>query len=397
YWLGTQKGIYAFTPATGALTLVAAPGFKSGRLTPQLAEDAEGFIWASSQEGFFRINPRTRIGQPLLAVPVSELPKSDQKSLGLACLPDGRLLLASRRGLWTWEHNRFDRFDVPGVDAQTEFRDLMVDREGLLWAGTGTRGLFVIDPQRRTVLHHFNYAPDQPLGLGNNTIYNLYQDQRQNIWAGTFNGLYRVQWSRREGQFWQNFPGQGNLKNHILALHKDRKGQVWTATMRGLFVANPRTGIQALAHPKILPGAFNPVSDFAEDEEGNMWFAINGVGLFQVPRSSYRVELIAPSSAFGVRTLRSLQFDATNPQYLWMNTRLGLVRFNCLNQEIKWSINAPDQSPGFFEFIKKEEGEAWLLAKDKVYVLGKDLQIIDSLVAPISVAENTIKQIRGIL
>ncbi|MEM1217603.1 MAG: two-component regulator propeller domain-containing protein [Bacteroidota bacterium] len=397
YWLGTQRGIYEFFPTTGALLSAYTPNFKSGRLTPGIAEDASGFIWASSQEGYFRIDPTTRMGQSVLALPTTDLPKDEQKSLGLAQLPDGRLIVASRRGLWTWEQNQFVPFELEGMDPMTEFRDLLVDQAGLLWVGTGTRGVLVLDPNTQQILHHFNYAPDQPLGLGNNTIYKLYQDQRENIWIGTFNGLYRVQWSQRKGQFWQNFAGQGNLKNHILALHKDRQGQVWTATMRGLYVTHPKGGVKALEHPHILAGAFNPVSDFAEDEQGYIWFSINGVGLFKVAKRSHKVDLVASSADFGVRSLRSLQFDLETPHHLWISTRRGLVRFNCLNQEKEWIQPVDSSSSGYFAFCQKENGGAWLLAKNAAYALNENHQIIDSLQCPIPLGTSTMEVIRDIL
>ena len=397
FWLGTQEGIYAFSPTTGTLALAYTPGFKSGRLTPQLVEDADGFIWASSQEGYYRIDPATRVGHSILAVPISDLAKSEQKSLGLTRLPDGRLIVASRRGLWTWEQEKFVPFKLDGIDPLTEFRDLLVDQEGLLWAGTGTQGIFLVDPASQQVLHHFNYAPDQPLGLGNNTVYKLYQDQRKNVWIGTFNGLYRVQWSKRNGQFWQNAPGQGNLKNHILALHRDQEGQVWTATMRGLFVANPKAGIKPLAHPLLLSGAFNPVSDFAEDQYGNVWFAVNGVGLFRVSKTNHQVELVAPSSAFGVRTLRSLEFDPRNPKQIWITTQRGLVRYNFSNGEIDLALAATEGSSGFYSYHTDREGKVWLLAKEHILALDEQLHKLDSLEWPIALNEGKIERVRDIL
>src|SRR3990172_4064521 len=64
-------------------------------------------------------------------------------------------------------------------------------------------------------------------GLPHNWVYDLFQDSRQRIWAGTWGGGV----SRFEGGKWQTFTtAHGLHSNAVTCIQEDAQGRIWLAT-----------------------------------------------------------------------------------------------------------------------------------------------------------------------
>ena len=210
----------------------------------------------------------------------------------------------------------------------TVVRVLMVDRRGVLWAGTD-HGLARVEiagglagkPGERAWRITVLRAAD---GLGNDVVRALGEDSDGNLWVGTESGGL-ARWTRgtdgRSGG-WERFgTAQGLTNDFVRSIFEDREGSLWVGTNGGL--NRFRAG-------KVTPwGRREGLShDFArcvfEDRDGVLWVGTDGGGVNRRVRGVW--------SSMG--TAQGLSHDAvraiaqTPDGALWFGTRDGLDRFS---------------------------------------------------------------------
>ena len=100
---------------------------------------------------------------------------------------------------------------------------LVVDRAGVVWAGTWGGGVARFDGKRWTNLTVAD-------GLAGNIVYSIAQHSDGAFWFGTNRGV-----SRWDGKRWQNFGrAEGLLEDNVYALAVTPQGEVWAGTRRGV-------------------------------------------------------------------------------------------------------------------------------------------------------------------
>jgi signal transduction histidine kinase/ligand-binding sensor domain-containing protein len=168
---------------------------------------------------------------------------------------------------------------LPGVSLQCIFQD----SKGLMWFGIESVGLCRHDGHDFKI---FENLTDDSSSISNNFPIQIIEDRNGTIWAGTLNGLNRL--NRLEGTFRRYFHDPDNSNsitdNAINDLHIDNYGCLWIATPRGLSKYNVLK--DEFVHLNItnnLPREKVNVRDIHEDDEGNIWIGTSQNGLFFVP------------------------------------------------------------------------------------------------------------------
>ncbi|MBN2213202.1 MAG: response regulator [Bacteroidales bacterium] len=168
---------------------------------------------------------------------------------------------------------------LPGVSLQCIFQD----SKGLMWFGIESVGLCRYDGHDFMI---FENLADDSSSISNNFPTKIIEDKTGIIWAGTLNGLNKL--NRLEGTFKRYFHDPGNLNsitdNAINDLHIDNYGCLWIATSGGLSKYNLLRDefVHLNITGELPPGKVN-VSDIHEDKEGNIWIGTLQKGLFFVP------------------------------------------------------------------------------------------------------------------
>lgn len=148
-------------------------------------------------------------------------------------------------------------FDVVEAVRDQTVQSTCEGAAGGLWVGINSGGLiFLKDGERRT----FGVKD----GLLNLYVRSVFLDREQELWVGTFGGLF--QWA--ENSF-RRAPGAEALNPEITAIQQDRAGRLWVGTQGGLAcragdawkIFTTRDGLTA-----------DDVRAIAEDAEGNLWF-----------------------------------------------------------------------------------------------------------------------------
>jgi PAS domain S-box-containing protein len=132
----------------------------------------------------------------------------------------------------------------PGSLGQNYIWALLVDREGVLWVGTGG-GLDRYDRERDAFVH-FRFDPGDPSTLANNIVLCLFQDSRGDLWVGTRGGLSRL--DKTTGRFVNYRRAEDAILspniNSIRCIMEDpATGLFWLGTSDGLCAFDRRTGL----------------------------------------------------------------------------------------------------------------------------------------------------------
>ena len=225
----------------------------------------------------------------------------------LAQTLDGYLWLGSEEGLARFDGTRFATFDhrkTPGIPGNA-FTSLVVDREGVLWAGTRELGLV------RFVDGEFRTWPDP--AMTGRQIRSLAVSRSGELWVGTRDhGLVML----RGGQVVRTLGVADGLPSaDIRSLLVDRENGLWIGTFQGL--AHWRAG-RLLRGPARLDGV--AVHAVAQDPRGDLWCATS-IGLVRVHGDE--VEAIDLRS-LGEVELQRLLFD--HDGNLWIGTSNGAAR-----------------------------------------------------------------------
>jgi len=117
------------------------------------------------------------------------------------------------------------RYTVNLSNASDWFQCLLVDREGNLWAGSDSSGLFCLQPR-----HGLTLTTRE--GLAHDNVWTVCEGSGGCMWLGTDDGLSRFQ----NGKFTNFGEREGLTRAEVRSVAEDDQGALWVGTVRGLFV-----------------------------------------------------------------------------------------------------------------------------------------------------------------
>ena len=176
-------------------------------------------------------------------------------------------------------------------------QELLEDREGRLWVGTGEGGLQRLDAEGRVLerfrlrgergldperrLHHraprgsprdavgrdplrraqrvrsaheaairYQPVPGRSDSLSHHTVTSIFEDSKGRLWIGTAGGgLNRVEEAPGgQGERFARFTtAEGLADNNVMAILEDDDGTLWLSTKRGLSRFDPATGLSRIS------------------------------------------------------------------------------------------------------------------------------------------------------
>jgi signal transduction histidine kinase/ligand-binding sensor domain-containing protein/CheY-like chemotaxis protein len=290
FWIGTYGGGINFIGHTPPLfrscDYSPLPGDTyslNNKVVLSLCLDAGGKLWAGTDGGGINVFDRGR----RTAVYNSENESLSHNSITTA-------FRDSRNNIWIgaffgginiYDHKtrKFGKINAAGI-ADADIRCFLEDDDHNIWAGTNT-GIYVIDPDRHQVLHH--YDSNDGL-LPENLVRTINRDGQGRIWVGTFGqGLAVYTPDMHEiARFNEQTRFCSNMINHA---YLDARGDMWVATGEGLvrFPASDPSDYVIFRRDDGLHNTF--IRAITEDAGRNLWFSTNagiscrldGSGLFR--------------------------------------------------------------------------------------------------------------------
>ena len=211
-WIGAQRGL--FTYRDGKLALYVPKPYGSGAVT--IAEDREHTLWIGADIGLFRVVRETATLQPAA-------------------------------------HSLIPR----------EAQAVLEDRQGNLWVGTHTLGVF-----RLTGGKWSSYTVVD--GLSDNNILSFYEDREGSVWVGTASGLDRF----RDTKFTTLTMKEGLAANDDARILQSRDGSLYLLS-EGHGLVRIQNGVTTRL--KLSGGMGNVWGGcLFESKDGSLWFGTTG-------------------------------------------------------------------------------------------------------------------------
>ena len=235
-WIGTTGALNRCDSTGRQCTHYAIPGHGVASDVLSLAEDSSGTLWVgTSGQGLCRFDKAS--GRCKMFRHAS----GDSSSVSNDTIS---YLLIDREGiLWVGTRDCLNKFD-PVTGRFTVYRDetsaisagqmwsMVEDQNGDLWIGSEGSGLMKFD--RKTQRLRAGAAT-----LDNPYVSAVYIDRANRLWAGTFNGLNRIDLSTGIATRYAEENGLASTK--ISCILEDANGELWLSTNKGISKFDPQT------------------------------------------------------------------------------------------------------------------------------------------------------------
>lgn len=232
-WVGTDRGIYIYDPATEkftALTAKSADGISADDWVQDIIPDSRGNVWALvPNQGVFRYYDNNKVE----FYPVITDKAGDKDYLPVSLFVDKDDIVYSgttRNGLYSYDRtsNKFRK--MPGFDSPNNETILLIRQ-------TFDGNLAIATPTGRVYHYQVTNGDMTPIHVSDeDDIYARAMACIDNeIWLGTQNGIYIVNMINGNITLLQESnDGRSNLSNStIYTIFADRDGNVWVGTMYG--------------------------------------------------------------------------------------------------------------------------------------------------------------------
>jgi ligand-binding sensor domain-containing protein/signal transduction histidine kinase len=298
---------------------------------------------------------------------------------------DGYLWIGTSGGLVRFDglhFTVFDRQNTPALHENSIFC-LMVSHDGALWIGTEGGGLV------RYARGEFRSWTARE-GLSNDFVRALAEDAKGNIWAGTDNGLLRLDGGGFGGGGFVRVDGTGDVPS--LAVHSiylDREGGLWVGgskliclrggsvteyTMRGESSQNRVKSILQTADGAMWVGTVSGLNRMAagaknftrvagitgtvrilrQSSDGVLWMGTIGQGVYEF-REGKLTQITAPAS---LPSNTVLNFYEDSERNFWIGTQSGMLRLTEADVSIMPLPKANDSD--FGTIYMDRDGSFWI-------------------------------------
>ncbi|WP_281988248.1 hybrid sensor histidine kinase/response regulator transcription factor [Aquimarina aggregata] len=305
--------------------------------------------------------------------------------------------------VFSQEHdfNNFIHLSVSEGLSQSTVVAVEQDQFDQMWIGTRD-GLNKYDGEEITI---YRNNPKDSTSLSNNDILSIKEDKEGFIWIGTYNGLNKFD-PRTEKFTRFLYSSKKNTISHrsIRAIKEMKNNTLWFATSDGLFIYNRKN--DELIHydkdentPSQLRSDF--IIDIYQDKTDDIWIATS-LGLHKVVNSEidhlkferFNREQGTDSNIF----IQTINEDANGN--LWIGTKFnGLLVFNTTNKRFVSYNELNDKkikSTDIRSLKYDKDSNLWIGTYDGVFIKKANnelIKIINQPGNPDSLSKNSIKEI----
>jgi ligand-binding sensor domain-containing protein/signal transduction histidine kinase len=305
-WIGTNSlGLIRLNDH--GIALLEDPSHVRSDAVTAIFEDREGDLWIGSANRLERLRDSAFVTYSL----PEGLPTDGSKPVYVDS--ENRMWFPPvDGGLWWLKDGQHGHVSLDRLDKDVVYS--IAGRNGELWLGRRDGGLTHLQPNNGSFSARTYTHSD---GLGQDSVYSVYQDREGAVWAGTLSGGVS---KLSDGKFTTYTEAGGLASNTINSILEDSRGAIWFATPFGLSVL-AKDQWRTYRIPDGLPA--DDAMCLFEDSAGTLWIGtVAGIAFrdstgFHIPRQ-------APAS------LREPIFglEQDNLGSLWASTSNHVLRVN---------------------------------------------------------------------
>ncbi|MDE5940695.1 MAG: response regulator [Muribaculaceae bacterium] len=326
-WVGTEKGICRYLPATDNFKNYNVDGERVGRIV----ETADGsIVLGGSTLRILTPGSRTFRNMPR---------QDDGYIVGLAVSPENQVYVATNKSI-AWYDQAIRTATFMDRDLYSDFLmgfddivPLFFDREGRMWIGRNGKGVMCLDRAtgKRTIY-------DVPQ-LTNGTVRAIAQDNNGLIWVGTEIGLNVIDPATGHVDgLRQDLVNHHKLNdNAIYCIVPDRCGNIWIGTYFGgvNLLRNDYTRFHWIApgyDSRSLRG--KAVRRIVEPSPGTLWLATEDGGINIMDVATHHIDVFDRIPQLGIN-VHELYHDPLKHE-VWIGSfRNGLFCYNTATGSVR--------------------------------------------------------------
>ena len=274
-WIGTEDGgLHKLNLSTREITHFSIEDGLPGNNIQALLPDGDDLLIATYELGLSVLNIPT--GKIRNYYPIGSGRNNPSNSIySIMKTRDGIIYLATISGCEIF-YKETGIFEKLNNQIFSHITSLLEDQRGIIWFTTVSGGVFSLNPQTHS-LNNYISDPYNENSLSHNVVNYVYEDNKQNLWFATNNGLCSLDSLRQN--FHRYDVSNGFPSNFILRIEEDSEGNLWISTSHGLSRFDPAT--QKVKNYNKAGGLtcnqFNLNSSF-KDDDGTLYFgSINGM------------------------------------------------------------------------------------------------------------------------
>lgn len=266
-----------------------------------------------------------------------------------------------------WVFSR--EYNVPAF-ASTVVNSIVRDRNNSVWAGTNN-GLFKIDLESGKAIQ-FQVMPGKTRWLADNTIRHLMLDRQDNLWISTSSVLQMVNTS---GNGFTAFDGTGTGSDpidHIYTLSEKNKDEIFATGTNGLFEVNILTGLSKKIPGTETLGYVHHIEKINPDQ----WLLSTDMGMYIYQPSTKQLSqesLLRKYPEWGpyIKNYFNTAYRVNHTWYWASEEMEGLIKWNMDTHNIQQYKAGTETSHGLPEnhlrnLKPDQEGYLWILSDESV-------------------------------
>jgi signal transduction histidine kinase/ligand-binding sensor domain-containing protein/DNA-binding response OmpR family regulator len=304
--------------------------------------DSKGRLWYSTPEGFSFVSERD-------APPVTPRFAGNRHSLHkwIVCGEGDDLYFFSLYGK-VYSYDRSGEAIEPWANFEEEFENaLLVDatvKDGALWLLTNRFSILKIDLRTGKIVYRYRCPHSDYINLRC-----LYVSDEGNVWVGAMNGLYILDTETGGIHLYQKSKNEGfSLPNNsVWTISEDDRKNVWIGTYMGSLAYVNRYEKKIFETFYLSPGGLNraPVSGFAEEGD-RVWISTEGGGINIFDKSERRFSYLQKDQGRSSLSSNNAKTSVTDAKgNVWIATyRGGLNRCNPATRQLTHFRRQPGDS-----------------------------------------------------
>jgi len=331
-WIATDgSGVATLTPATGKINFLY-PGEGGGRLKSaavySVYEDRDSRKWIGTLRGGINIiDPHKLKFETIAHDPLNANSLTNNFVLSFCETPAGNLWIGTDGGglsFWDKKNNKYRNYkhhpENPHSLVNDNVTSILQDDKKRIWISTYGGGICRYNEQTDDFERFDCY--NGIYKYLNNNVWVLFQDSHKTLFAGTVNGaLYDFNKTTSKFEVYDN-----KLIN-VLSLAEDDRGNLWAGTFAGLIKIDP-------LHIKYqFIKTEYPVRAIHEDQHQQLWVGTEGGGLFQYHTRSGKLHNFTENDGLSSNSVLNILED--HKGFLWLSTFNGITLFDPLTKKTK--------------------------------------------------------------